>query len=661
MLNNYASGETGDAIQPKFIYESYLSGTTHHGVLFSGGELNLPEPGFRPLGAVPRATPSDPNPDSGPLPSGTGFIPGMRASTGLTGGAGLRAEEKEYVNMVVHTGYCMDYNSTTKECIENRFKNMQFAVYYHLNSADTTPPTLLAEQETSYPASGLPLAVPDNNPSGLTSAIVVSGSGIASVTDINVILNITHTRTSDLRLSLIGPNSTEILLGNARGGNGDDYGGAVTPVRHTVFDMDATQSITAGVASFRGTFRPEGDLTALNGLPADGTWTLKVVDNASGETGTLNSWSLTFNEEYHSLSGLNATFRVKAADASGIYRVLITYKDSGLAAPQWKSLDLVENTVAGYWEGQLALYGTTTYYIQAVDKAGNIAQVKESGTDHGSGTEGVKYGSTWEYAKTFAIPVTDLDGDQLPDVYEDQHACLNKNVPDAGGDPDKDYLTSFQEFYGGTDPCLGDTDGGGDNDGSEKNNGRNPLLSTDDKPIAVRGLKGGGNAAVLEWPDGIHPPGACSLSGTAGENAVIDGYYFVYRSIGDPFFATGDLLTAGGLTEETRCYSDPGVPSPGQVYFYTLWNHAIVAPQPGVVMPGSGPAGGGTAVSVLGLDFKPGAKIYFGGIQATGVSWVSSSQINCTTPAHVPGSVTVKVLNPDLAEGTLINGFTYNP
>jgi len=95
------------------------------------------------------------------------------------------------------------------------------------------------------------------------------------------------------------------------------------------------------------------------------------------------------------------------------------------------------------------------------------------------------------------------------------------------------------------------------------------------------------------------------------------------------------------------------------VYFYTLWNHAIVAPQPGVVMPGTGPAAGGTVVSVLGLDFKPGAKVYFGGVPATGVVWVSSTQINCATPPHTAGPVTVRILNPDLAEGSLANGFTY--
>jgi len=92
------------------------------------------------------------------------------------------------------------------------------------------------------------------------------------------------------------------------------------------------------------------------------------------------------------------------------------------------------------------------------------------------------YGSTWSGPKMYAITLPDSDSDGLPDGYEDMYACLNRNAPDADGDPDLDYLTNAQEFNAGTDPCLEDTDGGGENDGSELNaNGtmpkRNPLNS----------------------------------------------------------------------------------------------------------------------------------------------------------------------------------------
>jgi hypothetical protein len=46
------------------------------------------------------------------------------------------------------------------------------------------------------------------------------------------------------------------------------------------------------VAPFDGTYQPQDSLAVLDGIIASGTWTLEISDNAKGETGTLNSWSL---------------------------------------------------------------------------------------------------------------------------------------------------------------------------------------------------------------------------------------------------------------------------------------------------------------------------------------------------------------------------------
>ena len=47
------------------------------------------------------------------------------------------------------------------------------------------------------------------------------------------------------------------------------------------------------MAPFTGTFRPEGVLRSLIGKDMQGTWSLEIGDDAGGDTGTLNSWSLT--------------------------------------------------------------------------------------------------------------------------------------------------------------------------------------------------------------------------------------------------------------------------------------------------------------------------------------------------------------------------------
>lgn len=77
------------------------------------------------------------------------------------------------------------------------------------------------------------------------------------------------------------------------------------------------------------------------------------------------------------------------------------------------------------------------------------------------------------------------------------------------------------------------------------------------------------------------------------------------------------------------------------------------------VMPTSGPATGGTTVTISGSNFVSGATVTLGGTPATGVS-VTSSTITATTPAHAAGAVNVVVTNPDGQSSTLSSGFTYN-
>ena len=72
-----------------------------------------------------------------------------------------------------------------------------------------------------------------------------------------------------------------------------------------------------------------------------------------------------------------------------------------------------------------------------------------------------------------------------------------------------------------------------------------------------------------------------------------------------------------------------------------------------------GPATGGTAVTIAGANFQPGAMVTFGGILATNVAVVNSGQITASTPAQVAGVVAVTITNPDGHSSTFPNAFTY--
>jgi len=105
------------------------------------------------------------------------------------------------------------------------------------------------------------------------------------VSDLNVLVNLTHTYTSDLAVTLRGPDGTTVLLFNRRGGAGDH-------LTNTKFNDEAATGVWAASAPFAGSLRPEQALSAFDGKNARGTWELRVTDYAAGDVGLLKNWSL---------------------------------------------------------------------------------------------------------------------------------------------------------------------------------------------------------------------------------------------------------------------------------------------------------------------------------------------------------------------------------
>lgn len=85
----------------------------------------------------------------------------------------------------------------------------------------------------------------------------------------------------------------------------------------------------------------------------------------------------------------------------------------------------------------------------------------------------------------------------------------------------------------------------------------------------------------------------------------------------------------------------------------------IPAPSVTSITPNTGSTAGGEAVSIGGTDFVTGATVTIGGVAATGVTFVNSTQIDAVTPAGVAGAADVVVTNPDTQNDTLVGGFTY--
>ena len=133
-------------------------------------------------------------------------------------------------------------------------------------------------------------AIPDNscNENHEFTNFVSGVDASYVVTDVTI--NINHTWDSDLDIFLIAPDGTELELSTDNGSSGDNYTG-------TNFNALAANSITSGSAPFTGDFSPEGNMSSLYGINPNDDWKIRVCDDAGGDTGTLESWSITFGEE----------------------------------------------------------------------------------------------------------------------------------------------------------------------------------------------------------------------------------------------------------------------------------------------------------------------------------------------------------------------------
>ncbi|MEU5125376.1 M28 family metallopeptidase [Streptomyces mobaraensis] len=130
------------------------------------------------------------------------------------------------------------------------------AVWKLSGGGSTNPPT-----GTSF-ESKTPVAIPDNGPA-VESPITVSGLTGNAPAALKVSVDITHTYRGDLTVDLVGPSGRTYRL---KGSSAND----------SASDVVATYTVDASSET------------------ANGTWKLRVQDVAAQDTGTVNSWKLTF-------------------------------------------------------------------------------------------------------------------------------------------------------------------------------------------------------------------------------------------------------------------------------------------------------------------------------------------------------------------------------
>jgi subtilisin-like proprotein convertase family protein len=149
----------------------------------------------------------------------------------------------------------------------------------------TLPAVPVAAGPTGFTNSTV-TAIPDNTT--VTSDIVVAGLD-TFLCDVNLTTNITHTFAADLDITLTSPGGTTVTISTDNGGGADDV------FAGTLFDDSAADTVTDYTYTDLVTATPlvpEGALAAFIGEDPNGTWTLTITDDAGGDIGNLNTWSL---------------------------------------------------------------------------------------------------------------------------------------------------------------------------------------------------------------------------------------------------------------------------------------------------------------------------------------------------------------------------------
>lgn len=156
------------------------------------------------------------------------------------------------------------------------------------------------------------LAIPDNNPVGVNSTIVLpAATNITAASNLRVRINARHSWVGDVIFRLTSPCGTTFLFDRpgvpaSTFGNSDNLGtssAATPPPAVYTFDLSAATVLpeTTGGTGFiaAGNYRPSDAGGAAHNWAgvtfpcnATGNWVLNISDNAGGDTGALIDWAV---------------------------------------------------------------------------------------------------------------------------------------------------------------------------------------------------------------------------------------------------------------------------------------------------------------------------------------------------------------------------------
>jgi hypothetical protein len=455
------------------------------------------------------------------------------------------------------------------------------------------------------------------------SAIAVSGI-TGTVTKVTVTLpDVSHTSPDDLDILLVGPLGQKVMLMSDAGEGPDLTNVALT------FDDAAPFALPDGPGIVSGTYKPSdyesGDafpapapgfpfgtaLSVFNGADPNGTWNLYVVDDDGFDQGTISGWSLNITTFSPSCCVLPGSLQFTASTFSQV------------EGPAGGRIHISR------------LAGTAGSVSVTITTSNGTAQ---AGSDYVATTETVTFAPGNNQPKLVIVPILDDPLDE-----DDETINLQLSNPTGGavlGAPSTAVLTVQDN-----DPL--------------------PTISVDDETVT----EGSSGTIQLEFTVSLSAASARDISvnyATAAGTATAGTDYV--STAGPLQFPAGtttrtiNVTVNGDLSNEADetfflNLTDPINTTAGDLQgTATIISDDILTVSS--IGPDSGPAGGGTGVTIQGTSFEAGASVTFGGIAATSVMVVSPTEITCVTPSMPAGTLNdVAVTNVNSLSAALAKGF----
>ncbi|WP_281924664.1 zinc-dependent metalloprotease [Flavobacterium collinsii] len=227
-------------------------------------------------------------------------------------------------------------------------------IYYAINSKSFAVGYSSTTTCDSY-SFGNSFAIPSGT--SFTAKTVNVPASTGKVSDVNVLVNVTHDKLSDLEIQMVSPQGTVVNLYNNKSCGGINSS-LILQFDDAGFTLDCSK-VTSQIVI------PVDALSAFNGQDPKGTWSFRVRDAVSGNFGTINSASLNI---------CNQTFTLGEIDLENVAFTLYPNPNKGSFTIQFSSDSI--NRVQVYVHDILGKqvyfnsYDKTPYFNQNIQLSG---------------------------------------------------------------------------------------------------------------------------------------------------------------------------------------------------------------------------------------------------------------------------------------------------